>query len=173
MPAKTVALSVRVSSDDAEFLARLPIEGANTPSEKLRAVLREERRRREGFREYKNALSLTREMLAPTVERTQEAENEIGLRSDLIHMGVGWLPDVFATALTGLPPEGSRDDDADLAAFESRLADRIFGLIESTLRLGVTKQVRGCDPDIVASRMPPLLELVDVVRATHARESEG
>lgn len=172
MPTKTVALSVRVSSDDAEFLARLPIEGATTPSEKLRAVLREERRRREGFRKYRNALTLTREMLTPTVERTQEAENLLGTRSDLVHLGIGWLPDVFATALTGLPPEESADDGDGLARFESRLADRIFGLIESTLRLGVTRQVRGCDPNLVASRLPPLLELVDVIRAAHAKESE-
>ena len=170
MPAKTVPLSVRVSSDDAEFLARLPIEGASTPSEKMRAVLREERRRREGFREYRNALTLTREMLTPTVERTQETEHDLGVRSDLIHLGVAWLPDVFATALTGLPPDGGEGED--LARFESRLADRIFGLIESALRLGVTKQVRGCDPDLIADRLPPLLELIDVVRATHQTKGE-
>lgn len=170
MSTKTVPLSVRVSADDAEFLARLPIDGASTPSEKLRAMLREERRRREGFREYKNALTLTREILLPTAERTQAAENSLGVHSDLIHLGLGWLPDVFATALTGLPDDDGDEDD--LAAFEARLADRIFGLIESVLRLGVTKRVRGCDPELVTKRLPPLLELVDVIRTAHSKERE-
>ena len=55
MPGKTVPLSVRVTDADAEFLARLDIAGATTPSEKLRALLTAERTRGEGAGEFGGA----------------------------------------------------------------------------------------------------------------------
>ena len=160
---KTVPLSVRVSSEDAEFLAGLHIEDATTPSEKLRALLRNERRRREGYRDYRRVLGLTQETLAPVQQRVQTAENREGVHSDLVHVVTDWLPDAIATYLTGLHEAGAPEQA--LREYEARLADRVFRLAESTLRLGVTKQIRGCDPEVVSSRIEPLLELLEVIRS--------
>ncbi len=172
---KTVSLSVRVSSGDAEFLARLRIDGATTPSEKLRAILKEERRRREGDREYGRVLALTREGLSPALERVQAAEDRHGVHSEVIHQVADWLPRLMASFVTGLAhgQEGDKDEAGALSEFERRLVDQVFGLAEATLRLGVTKKVRGYDPNVVNDRLGPLLEIVDVVRSTRTTEKES
>ena len=46
---KSVPLSVRVSPDDARFISQIDIAGAATPSDKVRALLADARKRREGF----------------------------------------------------------------------------------------------------------------------------
>ena len=160
---KTVPLSVRVSTEDAEFLAALHIDDATTPSEKLRALLRNERRRREGYRDYNRVLGLTHETLAPAQRRVEAAENRADVHSDLVHLVTDWLPDAIATFLTGLHQADAPDQA--LRDYEARLADRVVRLAESTLRLGVTKQIRGCDPEVVSSRIDPLLELLEVIRS--------
>ena len=166
MPAKTVPLSVRVSPDDAEFIARMRIDEATTPSEKLRALLRAERRRREGYHDYRRVLGLTRETLGPAVERLQTAEAELGIHSELCHLVADWVPDLFATLLTGLADVPEDERPAALADLEQALADRVFRLTEAVLRLGVTREVRGCDPEVVQKRIAPLLDLIEVIRST-------
>ena len=163
MPAKTVPLSVRVSADEAEFLARLRIDEATTPSEKLRALLRNERRRHEGYRDYRRVLRLTQETLAPALARVQSAENREDKHSEFVHLVADWLPDTIATFLTGMA-DRERDSTEALTELERRLADRVFRLSESTLRLGVTRAAQALDPGVVSTRMDPLLELVDVIR---------
>ena len=47
MSSKTVPLSVRISHDDAEYIAGLKIDDALTPSDKVRAIIRDARKARE------------------------------------------------------------------------------------------------------------------------------
>ncbi len=176
MPTKTVPLSVRISSGDAEFLARLQVEGATTPSEKLRSILKEDRRRREGYRDYGRVLTMTQEAMAPALTRLREAENRRGVHSEVIHQVADWLPRLMATFVTGVVDgnaEGGDEEVALLSDFEQRLVDQVLGLAEAILRLGVTEKVRGYDPDVVNGRIEPLLEIVDVVRSTRTTRKEA
>ena len=172
MPGKTVPLSVRVSPDDAEFLARLRVSGGATPSEKLRALLRHERRRREGNHDYGRVLAVTQEDTSPTLSRILDAENRQQVHSEVIHLVADWLPKLMATFVTGFG-EDVEDEEATLSELERRLVDQTFGLAESVLRLAVTKKVRGYDPDVVNDRIEPLLEIVDVVRSTRNSGKES
>lgn len=164
MSGKSVPLSVRITPDDAEFLARLRIDQATTPSEKLRALVRSERRRREGYHSYSRVLRLTGETLAPTLERIREAENSERIHSELIHTMEEWLPDLMAFVLTSMTEEDEDGRRQALFDLEEALADRVFRLIESVMRLGVTRQVRGYDPEVIGRRIGPILELADVIR---------
>ena len=162
MPPKSVPLSVRITPDDAEFLARLRVDDATTPSEKLRALVRAERRRREGYRDYDRVLGITRETLAPTLERIQSAENTERIHSELVHTVAEGLPDLMAFLLTAMADV--EEDRRGLEDMEIQLADRTFRLMENVLRLGVTQTVRGYDPSVVADRLGPILEIADVIR---------
>ncbi len=169
---KTVPLSVRLSAGDAEFLARVKIDDATTPSEKLRALLKDERRRREGRHEYDRVLALAREDSCPALQRIQEAENRFGVNSEVIHLVADRLPALSATLETALANEDG-DQTEKLRELEGRLVDLIFGLAEAMLRLGVTKAVRGFDPDVVSDRIEPLLEIVDIVRVVKSQRKES
>ena len=159
--AKTVPLSVRVSHDDAAFIQEMEIGSARTPSDKVRALLEEARRREEGFRDYPGCLAMVQEMLAPTHQRLREAEHREEVHSELVLELAQWMPETLAFLLTSLK-EG--DDREHLQKFEQGVAERLFRLMENVLRMAVTRDCHGYDPRVVAKRMPPVIELIDVIR---------
>ena len=167
MPGKTVPMSVRLSDDDAAFLARLSIAGAVTPSEKLRALLAEARRRHEGREAYASCVSVIDDMLGPTLQRVRELEYRQHVHSEFLAELYAWLPPAAALAMIGTHADGERE--VDLAALEAGLADRVFALIEAVLRLGITARGPCYDPDLIANRLDRVLELTDLVRTNRNR----
>jgi len=168
---KSVPLSVRVSPEDAEFIARIDIAGADTPSEKVRALLAEARHRRQGFSDYSSCLAMVSEMLAPTLQRLRAAEHQEKVHSELVMELLQWMPEVLAFLLTSL--EDGDQQRSDLESFEEGVAERLFRLIENVIRMNVTRRCRAYDPDVVAKRMGPVVELVDVIqRSARHKETE-
>ena len=47
-----IPVSVRITQEDADFIAELKIEGANTPSEKIRELLKQARLAHTQTRDY-------------------------------------------------------------------------------------------------------------------------
>ena len=162
---KNVPLSVRVSEEDAEFIARLQVSGATTPSDKIRAMLAEARRRHEGVQDFEGALTMLEDLLAPVLHRLQGAEVEQRLHSELLSHVAHWLPELVALLLTAFNGV-KRLEREHLQELESEVADRIFRLIEDILRMGITRECRGYDPTVVARRMGPVLELAELARAS-------
>ena len=159
---KSVPLSVRVSPEDAAFIERMDVAGAATPSDKVRALLAEGRKRHEGFSDFSSCLSMVQEMLAPTLQRLRSAEHRERVHSELVLELTQWLPEALAFVLTTLHDDSPDRDE--LQAFEEGVAERLFRLIENVIRMNVTDQCRGYDPRVVARRMAPVFELVDVIR---------
>ena len=56
MSANRIPLSVRIDQEEADFIAQLSIEGASTPSEKIRELLKQARMSHETVRDYSFAL---------------------------------------------------------------------------------------------------------------------
>lgn len=162
---KNVPLSVRVSEEDAEFIARLQVSGAATPSDKIRAMLAEARRRHEGVQDFEGALAMCEDMLVPVLRRLQNAELEQRLHSELLSHVAHWLPDLVALLLTAFSGV-KRLEPEHLQGLENEVADRVFRLIEDVLRMGITRECRGYDPTVVAQRMAPVLELAELARAS-------
>ncbi len=163
---KSVPLSVRVSPEDAAFIERMEVAGAATPSDKVRALLAEGRKRREGFTDYSSCLSMVQEMLAPTLQRLRAAEHRERVHSELVLELTQWMPEALAFLLTGLDDQVR--DRSELQGFEEGVAERLFRLIENVIRMNVTEQCRGYDPDVVAKRIAPVIELVRVIEMKRA-----
>lgn len=167
---KSVPLSVRVSPDDAAFIEQIDIEGAATPSEKVRALLAEARRRQEGFSDYSSCLGMVQEMLSPMLARLREAEHRERVHSELVIELAQWMPEALAFLLTSLDDDAP--DRSELEGFEEGVAERLFRLIENVIRMNVTDQCRGYDPDVVAKRVAPVIELVRVIQMKRPASQE-
>src|SRR5690606_35756057 len=133
--------------------AGLEVPGASTPSDKLRAVIADARLRQEGRRDFASALAMVEDMLAPARRQFREAEHHHRISSDLLAVVFDRLPEVMASLMAVDANSGAAAADgrelaeavrgnqqkAALLEWEGMLADRIFALIESVIRLGVTK----------------------------------
>jgi hypothetical protein len=66
------------------------------------------------------------------------------------------------------------DDHATekLHLLEQGLADRVFGLIESVLQMGITKRCPCYDTDTISQRVEPILELAQVIKSTSIRNKK-
>lgn len=169
MTGKTIQISTRINQKDADFLAGLSIEGALTPSDKLRALIDEARRRREGVHEYGAGLKHTRELVGPALDRTLQIETQGLPHSELIPLVGEWLAESMAYLISGIPEDGPFDDaeEAQLREVERGLAERVFRLLQQVLRLGVTKDAPCYDSGLVARSLSPALELLEVLRLVH------
>ena len=58
-------VSARIPVEDLQWLATLEIQGATTPSDKLRALVAQLRRQHEGALEYSASLQWMRDLVAP------------------------------------------------------------------------------------------------------------
>ena len=164
---KTVPLSVRVSDDDAAFLASLEIAGAATPSEKLRALLSLARRRAEGSEDELEGAQAFKTSLRPAERRVRAAEAELGMRSDLARKLYDRLPDLMAALAAG---PGAQPTRGDLVQFEDKLAIQAYALVEELLELGSPSANRAYDPSRLSKRVAPALGIVDRAKAPPRRK---
>ena len=61
--ANRIPISVRISQEDADFIANLQVEGANTPSEKIRELLKQARQSYTQPQDYGTALAQAEQFL--------------------------------------------------------------------------------------------------------------
>lgn len=167
MTGKSIPLSVRLTPEDSTFLAHLDIPDASTPSDKLRALIKEARQRREGIRNYAEALTFFEELLSDTAHRLRNAETGQGLHSELLVQTVSWLPDIMAYLMvraSEIGADGETDVEPKLKRLENGVADRVFALIQQVLRLGVTSRNPCYDSAAISSRVEPIIELSELLR---------
>lgn len=161
MGSKTVPLSVRISHEDAEFLAKLEVDNAKTPSDKVRAIIAERRRLAPEGHSYSQVLSWNESSLAPMLLKLREIQNREKEYSEVIRIAAEWLPDVLAHFLI----EGKNvQDKQGLAKLEADITDKVFRLIEATLRLGVTEESPCIDKRAISKRIATSIELVKVIQ---------
>ena len=172
MPDKTVPLSARVSQEDADFIQELEIEGAQTPSEKLRVLLREARRRARASEHYPSALTLSQETLSPAMQRIRQTERELGNHSELLSRAMEWLPELMAYVQSA-PGMAAADDEARLRDLESGVALRLTTLMQSILQMSVTREGPFYDPQLLSARIDPVLDLARVINQSRRYEVES
>ena len=174
MPSKTIPISARVSHEDAEFISRLQINGATTPSDKLRAIIAEARQQRSRTKDYRGCFQMIQELLMPVIETIRQVELDNHEHSELITRAVEWLPDALAYVVSSAPQNPDDNAAEKIHRLEQGLADRVFGLIESVLQLGITKRCPCYETDTVSQRVEPILELAQVIESTSIRiKKEG
>ena len=167
---KTVPLSVRIPHEDAEFLARLEVDNAKTPSDKVRAIIAEHKRHSlEGDPSYSQALLWIEGIIAPISLKLRETQNKEQAHSELIRVVMEWLPDLLAHILA----EGRKvQNKAALEKLEANFVDKVFRLIESVLRMGVTNESPCIDKRAIEKRIATSVQLVDVIK-TRLQQKAG
>ncbi len=161
MPGKTVPLSVRVSDDDALFLAKLEIDDAVTPSEKLRALLHEAQRRHAGLQDASEGGLLLRDTANPARRVVRRLEGKLGQKSDLILKLYERVPDIMARLIAG--PE-EKDNPETLQAFEKELTDQICVLLKDFITIGLSTPARVYSEENFNAEMKQVTNLVELVR---------
>lgn len=166
MPTKTVPISVRLTPNDAEFIAQMNVEGASTPSDKLRAIIVDARRRKLGTQDYSSSLKLTQDMAAPTLRIIRASEHTHRLHSELISRLGDWLPECLAYLIASNGAD-TELDEKHLEDIEQGLAQRVFVLMQSVLQMAVTKRGPVYNPEVVHDGVQPVLDLAEVILNKH------
>lgn len=169
---KTVPISVRIPDEDAEFIAGLKINGAHTPSEKLRAIIAEARRRQQEPRDYVGCRAEVEHLLAPAMNKLRESELALQTHSEAMTMLNEWLPEMMAYIMANVPRDEAIKERAALAKLEQGVVDRIFRLFETVMRLGVTESCPCYDDHVLDRRMRPVLDLAGLIINRKGKQEE-
>ncbi len=158
--ANRIPISVRISQEDADFIAELKIEGANTPSEKIRELLTQARLAHSQTHDYGTALAAQEQFFQVARRDVLHAEKEWGIHSHIVARLFEQLPDFAATLAADLPENAQA---ADLKRYECELMRRIVRLTDSILQLAVTGKGAAYD-DTVLQQFENTLKLAKIVQ---------
>ncbi len=165
MPNKTVPISVRLTREDADFVAQLDVDDADTPSDKLRAIIVDARKRKLGTEDYPGSLKLIQDLAAPTMRIIRASENSHHTHSELVSRVGEWLPECMAYLIASNGPDIELDAE-QLREIERDLTDRVVVLMQSVLQMAVTRRGPMYEPDVLHERIQPVLELAAVISST-------
>lgn len=163
MAAKTVTISARIPMEDAEFISQLQVNGATTPSDKLRAIIDEARRRQLGKQDYRGCMTMMQELIAPVSTQTREQEHIRHVHSELVTRVLDWLPDTMAFIVAAANSKDIEPDADVLEELEDGIADRVFRLMESVLQMGITQRCPCYNRQAIQERVGPILDLTRVI----------
>jgi len=172
MSAKMVAIGARVPQEDAEFISQLKIEGAVTPSDKVRVIIAEARRRHQGSNNYDACLDQVNHLLSTTNRMLRHAEMEAKQHSEIMARTLDWIPDLVAYLLSS-KHKLVNGEITEMQSMEEDVADRVFRLVESVLQLGVTRQCRCYDKEVINRRIAPILDLARVIEVSRVNINDG
>jgi hypothetical protein len=167
---KMQTLSVRIPTEDIEWLAGLDMQGAVSPSDKLRALISQMRRQHEGTLDYERGLTWVRDLVAPFVTAIRAAEHQNRMHSDALTLVAEWVPQIMAMLLSERSLD--RTDAARAIDIEALLVQRCFELLAALMRIAVTRNA-GCYSTAAFERqLPTILELADVVTQSRKLREE-
>ncbi len=160
---KSVQISFRISHDAAEYLSGLDVEGAKTPSDKMRAILEEHRKKQSQVKEFIGCYKFLQEQLAPVSEIIRKTEVDHKKHSEILARTLDWLPDVFAFLVSSVLANQEEITEGDIQEVEKGVADRVFRIMENYLQMGITAKCPCYDPDLISKQIQPIVELVEVI----------
>ncbi|KJK22057.1 hypothetical protein UB46_23335 [Burkholderiaceae bacterium 16] len=154
-------VSVRIPEEDLAWLAGIELPGASSPSDKIRALLADARRRADGSSDYIGCVALLREQVRPLLDATQTLEHEHQQHSEIVPMLAMQLPELMASLIAGVP-SGDRAP-AQARELEARLTARAMRMLLGLLRLAVTQRTPAYDPAVLDAYVPEVLELAKLI----------
>lgn len=159
-----IPVSVRIAQEDADFIAALEMEGAYTPSEKIRELLKQARMAHTQVMDYDAALQAAERLFYETRHNVLRLEKQHGIHSNILARVFELLPDLTATVAAVLP------DDADgevMRRYEREVMWRVIRLMDAMLQLAVTGKGAAYD-DSVLKDLENTLKLAEIVRQVQA-----
>jgi|GraSoiStandDraft_4_1057263.scaffolds.fasta_scaffold510888_2 hypothetical protein len=163
-------LSARIPTEDMEWLAGLDMQGAVSPSDKLRALIAQMRRQHDGTLDYEASLGWLRDLVAPFVTGVRAFEHHNRMHSEVLTLAAEWLPQVMATLLS----ERALAKDAKKHAIdvEDVVVQRCFQLLASIMRLAVTRDAACYNPAVIDKHLSTVLEIAGIVTQTRKMREE-
>lgn len=159
MPTNRVPISVRIDQEVFDFITNLHINGANTPSEKIRELLTQARHSYERPHNYGSMLEYTETLLHDARHTILSCEKKMGVHSAILARVFEFLPDLLATLTTELPITNST---SDLIRYEREVMWRIVRMIDNILQLAIMSKGVGYD-DTVLQELNNSLNLAQIV----------
>lgn len=172
MQTKSIPLSVRISQEDADFIAGLKIEGAKTPSDKVRNIISEARKQAETITDYSLSLALRQDFFRSALLRIKEAEHRHELHSQLVSRVSEWLPEFAAYVRVSAYEAAAADDVANLKKLEKGLAERLVFMTETLLQMGISDHCTCYDPGILDKHLRSVLKLAVLIKNTKDSSQE-
>ena len=154
-------LSVRVSEKDIAFLSAYDADGAVTPSEKVRALIAEARRRAEMPANSEAARQISETVLGPALRHIREAEKATNQHSELLASELAWFEELLSRLLM-LPSTFNGDDNDSLKQAESLVTARVVELVDRTLRYALTEKAPAYDPHVLARKIGTIEEILEI-----------
>ena len=172
---KKVSLSVRVSQDDAEFIAGLKIEDAITPSDKIRALIKQAKENTSTNQDFVGQLSILQRQLAPLLKQIKKAEHVEDIHSEFVDITMGCLTESLAFLVSYKIMENADKDKSniDLSALENDIALKVFRYMEAVLRMGVTAKAPCYDSNLINKNIAQVLELASIISSTTSTKEKG
>lgn len=157
--ANRIPVSVRISQEDADFIAQLQLNGATTPSEKIRELLSEARLAHTHAHDYSTALGRVEQLINPARRDMLVAEKNLGVHSPLIARAFELVPDLMAILSVQLPVNS---DLTELKHHEREIMWRLVRLMDGVLQLAITGRAAAYD-DKVLNELQNTLKLAGIV----------
>jgi len=153
-------ITLRLDEEDLSYLASLDVTGATNLSEKIRALLADARRQREGLDDASAAYDFAKRLFALSERRLRDAEMRADLRSELLSRVLAWTPDLVALLLAADTGSG-KDPAAQLRRIERQVGERVLTLVDSLLQQALAG-FPGCyDSRMLTERAQSALRLVN------------
>lgn len=161
---KKVQIGARISQEDADFISQLKIVGAHTPSDKIRAIIENAKKKSEYPYDFTSSYRMIKEEINPLIEYVKKTEHAQGNHSAVLDRILEWMPDFYAFCLSTLSPDSDRDNN--LLEFEKGATDRLFRLVESLAHLELSKQQTSYTPHAVRNHLESLEQLIQIINNT-------
>jgi hypothetical protein len=159
-------VSARIPAEDIEWLATIDIQGAVSPSDKIRSLVAQMRRQYEGTLDYDRSLGWLRDLVAPFVIGIRAFEHNNRMHSEVLTLAAEWLPQIMATVLSErMLPKDAKKRAIDI---EEIVVQRCFQLLASIMRLAVTREAACYSPTVIDKHISTVLEIAGIV--TQARK---
>ncbi len=166
---KKVQIGVRVSHEDAEFISKLQIDGANTPSDKLRAIIEDARRKAESSQDFGVSFRTMKSELSPIIEHLKRFEHEQNVRSGILERILEWMPEFYAYVMTSFPI----DDQKSLPEYEKVVTAKIFSIFESLIQLELSSRQQSYGDTVLQDHIKPLARLIEIINHVPVKREEN
>lgn len=128
---KTIPLSVRITHEDSDFITNLDIEGAKTPSDKVRAIINEKKKLEDIGEKHNEVLDRVEQFIRPVSRQLKQTQYEQNIYSQVIEPTKDTLVDLLVCFFT----EGRKvKDEEGLVKFEDNLSEHVFRLFEANFQ---------------------------------------
>jgi hypothetical protein len=167
--AQMQTLSIRIPDDDFHWLLSLDMDGAKTPSEKLRAILARNRQLDTGLTHPETCAAWLRELSRPLADAITARERQSNLRSDILAAAFEWVPRIMASLVAVSPAIALEDTQAQ--EIEAMLAQQCFRLLATLLRVGITSTPATYDRHVLDKYIAEVSEIAAIISTIKGKES--